>query len=151
MTIVKILKCPRIGGITNPDIEQYYLEQDSDELKEKLDILGGLLREIENKGAGIKLIKNIGDQYKGTAPNWHEGIRAAPDSESNNIAKSMAEWADGDSVAAHIAYKNDYLCTRDLAKKAGQQSIFSTTNRQWLETDYNAKFVTPTELIDKLD
>jgi len=140
------LKCPRIGGIKNPDIEQYYLEQESDEVKEKLDILGGLLREIENNGAGIKLIKDIGDQYKGTAPNWHEGIRAAPDSETKNIAKAMAEWADGESVAAHIAYKNDYFCTRDLAKKAGQQSIFSATNRQWLENDYNLKFVTPTEL-----
>jgi len=127
------------------------LEQDSDELKVKLDILGELLREIENKGAGIKLIKDIGDKYKGTAPNWHEGIRAAPNYETNNISKAMAEWADGDSVAAHIAYKNDYFWTRDQAKKAGQQSIFSTTNKQWLETNYKAEFATPTELAGKLD
>lgn len=147
----KTLKCPRIGGIINPDIEKCYLEQDSDELKEKLDVLGGLLREIEKKGAGIKLIKDIGDKYKGVAPNWQEGIKKSPDSEIGNIANAIAEWADGDSVASHIAYKNDFFCTRDLAKKAGQKSIFSSTNRQWIETNYNAEFVTPDELVEKIN
>jgi len=146
----KILKCPRIAGITNPDIDKYFLEQSSDELKEKLEILGKLLQEIEKKGVGIKVIKVIGDKYKGTAPNWHVGIRLAPDSVSNDISKAMAEWADGDSVASHIAYKNDYFCTRDLAKKSGPQSIFSSLNRQWLETDYKVIFVDPNELLSKI-
>ncbi|MEQ9169268.1 MAG: hypothetical protein RLO12_23645 [Fulvivirga sp.] len=148
----KVLRCPRIGGVTNPDIlEQYYLQQRPDDLKEKLDLLGGLLREIESRGCGIKVIKDIGENFKGNASNWHEGIRNAPGSENRQIESAIAEWADGDSVAAHIAYKNDFFCTRDLAKKAGQRSIFSSANRNWIEAKYGKFIVTPKELADELE
>ena len=36
-----------------------------------------------------------------------------------------AEWADGDSVASHIAVNGDYFCTNDSAKKAGSNSVLS--------------------------
>jgi hypothetical protein len=35
----------------------------------------------------------------------------------------VSEWADGDAVAAHIAYGNDIFCTQDQGKSAGGPSI----------------------------
>jgi hypothetical protein len=51
--------------------------------------------------------------------------------EKEQIEKAFAESADGDAVAAHIAFGNDYLCTEDRAKSA----VFDAGNRAWLKTD----------------
>jgi hypothetical protein len=49
-------------------------------------------------------------------------------------------------VSAHVAYQNHYICTRDAAKAAGSNSVFSPANRVWLERDYGVKFISPVEL-----
>lgn len=67
-----------------------------------------------------------------------------------NIATAVAEWADGDSVACHIAVGGDYFCTRDTAKKAGSKSIFSQTNLEWLKMDYDFHVISPEELAQKI-
>jgi len=74
----------------------------------------------------------------------------APNHEEGNIAKAIAEWADGDSVAAHIAIDGNYFCTRDTAKKAGDKSIFSINNLKWLEECYDFEIITPEELAQKI-
>ena len=61
-----------------------------------------------------------------------------------------AEWADGDAIAAHIANKNQYFCTRDVARGAGQVSVLSMQKRNWLEAEYGATFVTPEQLAQLL-
>jgi hypothetical protein len=57
------------------------------------------------------------------------------------IEKAFAEAADGDLVAAHIAFGNDYLCTDDRGITAAAPSIFDAKNRDWLESKYGAKIV----------
>ena len=74
------------------------------------------------------------------------GLGNAPDSENGIIAKAVAEWADGDSVASHIAINGDYFCTNDNAKKAGSNSVLSDKNIQVLNTEYGFKKISPTEL-----
>lgn len=69
--------------------------------------------------------------------------------EEKRLSRACAEWADGELVAAHIAYQNDILCTNDCAKTAGH-SIFDTSNRMWLKENYNMKIMTVKELIDTL-
>jgi hypothetical protein len=143
----KILKFPRIAGVINQDIEKYFYKQNDIDLKTYLEKVHKVGHKIEESGAGIAFIKRIGEKYN---TQWMTGIELAPQSEEGNIASAIAEWADGDSVAAHIAIGGDYFCTRDIAKKAGDKSIFSTENLKWLKYDYGFEIVTPEELANKL-
>jgi hypothetical protein len=64
------------------------------------------------------------------------------------IENAYSESADGDFVAAHIAYGNEYLCTDDRAKSVRSPSIFDVDNRAWLESKYGVKIVTSQELAE---
>jgi hypothetical protein len=65
------------------------------------------------------------------------------------FAKTCAEWADGELVASHIAYRNDILCTNDQARAAGA-SIFDSANRTWLAAEFGGQFATLEELLKRL-
>jgi hypothetical protein len=62
------------------------------------------------------------------------------------FARAAAEWADGDSVAAHFAYGNDIFCTEHQGHGASGPSILDAENRRWLAVAHNVKFATITEL-----
>src|SRR5256885_1820430 len=48
---------------------------------------------------------------------WFTGLGAAKDIHARReVARAVAQWADGDSVAAHYAYGNDIFCTLDGGK-----------------------------------
>lgn len=66
--------------------------------------------------------------------------------ERRKIEKAFAESADGDLVAAHIAYGNDYLCTEDRGGSAGVPSIFDTAHRAWLKTQYGVQILNAQQL-----
>ena len=140
----QIIKFPRIAGIVNPDIEaHFYKHSDLESYHDKVFSVG---RKIESKNAGISHIKTLGKKYDS---DWRKGIEKAPEDEAGNIAKAIAEWADGDSVACHIAVGGDYFCTRDTAQKAGNKSIFSEENLNWLRKDYAFQIISPEELAHK--
>jgi hypothetical protein len=65
------------------------------------------------------------------------------------FAKACAEWADGELVASHIAYRHDILCTNDRARAAGV-SIFDSENRKWLAAEFGVRFATLEELLTLL-
>lgn len=65
--------------------------------------------------------------------------------DEKKLIKACAEWADGELVAAHVAYGHDILCTNDRAREAGI-SIFDAANRSWLTSDFSVKFMTVDEL-----
>lgn len=139
----KILHCARIATAKNPDLKPEWFVPATHDIAERFGAIG---RDIEAQGCGLSQLKAIGQKYAPSNRPWHAGISAAPDSEETPIAKAVAEWADGDAVSAHYAYKNDYVCTRDVAKAAGSNSVFSAANRKWLEQRYGVKFITPEEL-----
>ena len=140
----QIIKLPRIAGIVNPDIEAHFYQHN--DLSSYHDKVFKVAREIEQKEAGIFHIKELGKKYN---THWTAGIAQAPVSEEGNIAKAIAEWADDDSVACHIAVGGDYFCTRDTAKKAGDKSIFSESNLEWLKQEYGFRTISPEELARK--
>lgn len=140
----QIIKLPRIAGVVNLDIEEhFYKHQDLSAYHDKVFKVG---REIELKEAGMFHVKELGNKYNAL---WITGIEQAPENEAGNIAKAIAEWADGDSVACHIAVGGDYFCTRDTAKKAGDKSILSEANIEWLKKDYSFHIISPEELARK--
>jgi len=140
----QIIKLPRIAGIVNPDIEAHFYQHS--DLSSYHNKAFKVCMEIEQKGAGIFHIKELGQKYNAQ---WTTGIEQAPESDEGNIAKAIAEWADGDLVACHIAVGGDYFCTRDTAKKAGDKSIFSEDNLAWLKEEYNFHTISPEDLASK--
>jgi hypothetical protein len=139
-----IIGMPRFGSITNAEIERYYYTLKGKESEYYYEWIYKAGEHIRSLHAGEYWIEQIGLKY---SKGWFVGIGLAPDSENDNIATAIAEWADGDSVAAHIAIQGDCFCTLDSAKRAGENSIFSPANMLILENDYNFKKVTPTDLV----
>jgi hypothetical protein len=64
------------------------------------------------------------------------------------IEKVFAESADGDLVAAHVAFGNNYLCTEDRGRSAIGHSIFDDDNRTWVKTAYGVEILTAQQLSD---
>jgi hypothetical protein len=143
----KVLLCPRIAWIKNPDLKnEWFIELAEVDVSSYQEDFGLLVSEIKQRGCGSHDLEEIGKRYSSGNDHWTEGMKKAPASEDKAIVKAFAEWADGDAIAAHIAYKNQYFCTRDIARGAGKESVLSEKNRNWLETKYGAKFVTPEQL-----
>jgi hypothetical protein len=48
---------------------------------------------------------------------WFQGLRRAKSNgERKKVAKAVAEWADGDSIAAHYGYGIDLFCSEDFGR-----------------------------------
>lgn len=101
---------------------------------------GEVVETIEQRCVGSALLRSLRETVGGRA----EAIK------ETDFASAVAEWADGDSVAAHVAYNNDLFCTEDQGKSAGRRSIFDPSNRQWLTVTYGVQFVTVRELAERL-
>lgn len=139
-----IIHLPRLGGIVNKDIDGYRYEMSNEELTRYLDKVFEVGRRITELKAGVYEVEQLANKYNATAGIY--GIGDAPDSDNGIIAKAVAEWADGDSVAAHIAIEGDYFCTNDIAISGGDKSVFSQKNLNILRNEYNFETINPTEL-----
>ncbi len=91
--------------------------------------------QIEQRGVG----KATFDAMDG----WE--IRDRSPAEARRLSAACAEWADAEMVSAHIAYRNDILCTNDRARNAGV-SILDESRRAWLGSAYGVRFMTVNEL-----
>lgn len=126
---------------------------------------GGVVRTIVDRGVGEAalpaLAKDFTAQLDGPRPEWmtdrdliyrvyvyasQEGIGSL----KRQVEKAFAEAADGNVVAAHIAFGNDYLCTDDRGRSAKSKSIFDANNRAWLQSHHGVKIVSAQELADLL-
>lgn len=140
----KIVRLPRITGMVNEEIEIVRYKQEGEELYNFHDKVFEVVQKIESRGAGMAQIQHIGKLYD--TVNWIKGLKIAPETEVNKIAKAAAEWADGDSVSISIALGCNFFCTRDQAKGAGIKSIFSLNNLTWLKNDYGFETILPEDL-----
>jgi hypothetical protein len=143
----KVLRCPRNSWIKNPDLkDEWFIALAELDKSPYLEDFAHLVSKIKERGCGSYDLEEIGKRYASDNEHWTEGMKKAPVLEDRAIVKAFAEWADGDAIAAHIANKNQYFCTRDVARGAGQVSVLSMQNRNWLEAEYGATFVTPEQL-----
>ena len=139
-----IVRLPRIGMLENKDLKGK-LYNTAEDFNERASSIG---EEIEKRGAGFAQIRNLVAAIPGNSMN--EKIKNAPESDAKKIAKAIAEWADGDSVAISIALGCDCFCTRDEAHGAGQTSVLGASNVAWLNTDYGFVVKKPEELASML-
>ena len=141
----RLIRCPRIAGVKNPDLKAAWFDQEP--TGPRVEASEEVACRIEAVGAGCAVAEQIGARYAGPDGSWFLGLGNAPAGEEAAIAAAVAEWADGDSIVAHVAYGNHFFCTRDRALSAGPTSVLSASNRAWLEQDYGVKFVLPEELV----
>jgi hypothetical protein len=87
--------------------------------------------------------RGVGYAKFDAAGGWSVGIE-----DTNRFHEACAEWADGELVAAHIAYQNDILCTCEGAKNA--RTVFNRANRSWLNANYGVVFKTLDELLAEI-
>lgn len=143
----RLLSAPRVALPRSPDIKrEYFFEEDSDKVGARLDRYHAAGREIEALGCGMAHIRALGQRYARTGEIFLDGLRSVPESEKHLISKAIAEWADGDAIAAHIGYEADFFCTHDQGISAGSDSILSAKFRQIIAAKYGVRFVLPDEL-----
>jgi hypothetical protein len=140
---MKFLGTPRVG-VEVPNADPYVQETEQ-ELTARLDRLVTLAKAIENRGLGSIQAQRLAQRLANTAPTmpalWLKALSAARDiHEKRDVARAIAEWSDGDSIAAHYGYGNDIFCSGDEAR-LGHTSILDATNRAWLMTEFGNRFL----------
>ena len=150
---MKFLGAPRIGmsRVEVPNAEPYVHETEQ-ELTARLDRFSNLAKAIEDRGLGsIQASKPNSSRSGSPMPPKSCRVRGsrlwAPRATFMRRARSpaIAEWSDGDSIAAHYGYGNDIFCTGDKARP-GRPSILDAANRAWLMTEFGVRFCTIREL-----
>ena len=149
---LRILSAPRPGG-TPIDVLDGELYAKDINPSTRLERYEAITAAIEARGLGFaRMLK--------AAPSRSHGLDclsglASVDWSScpgdlTQVARAVAEWADGDSVAAHYGYANDLFCTQDRAARAGRNSVMHPAQRSWLHRVYNVEFVSIAELAARL-
>jgi len=148
---ISLMRAARIGmPVPAPflNLEHYADEHDVASSAKRDERTGEVIEAIELRGVGAAAARNtIKQLYSGTGRKKFLGQSDTFSiAEQNQFSRDIAEWADGDSIAAHIAYVNDVFCSEDRGKSAGGSSILDERNRLWLQSTYGVKFATIQEL-----
>jgi hypothetical protein len=143
---------PRIGWIRIDDIDGGFFAPDADaKFTDRMDRTVSACTSIESRGLGFALVKSIADQFAKHDNDPNEMPlrslgRARDVHEEGRLKRAASEWADADSIAAHIGHGIDLFCTEDQGKGSGSASILDSTNRAWLETTYTVRIISLSEL-----
>ena len=150
----RVLAQPRIG-MARPEPIRIEVHRDrfatDTDIKARQAKFSEVVVAIEARGVGFAKAKALGDRARKRANHpatWFELLnddRYFNADERKELAAAVAEWVDGDNIAAHIAYGNDVFCTEDVAGK-GRPSIMNADNRAWLSSTYAVRFATAAEL-----
>lgn len=111
----------------------------------QIDVFYGLKHRGVGYAAIERIRREIDSLYGYEHPGWTALSRASSDKECKRIADAIGEWADAELVAAHVAYRNDVLCTNDTAEHSGV-STFDRHNRAWLASTFDVSLMTVGEL-----
>lgn len=103
---------------------------------------------IESLGCGSYAYHKLVDKYKLRLPSYKKLHQLASKTEIKQFSLSVAEWADGDSLAAHYAFNNDYFCTNDQAGNAGGKSVFHPDNLHLVSKKFGIQVITPDCLLN---
>jgi hypothetical protein len=141
----KIIQLPRVGMPTDPMTKPYLLSL-TNEKNEKISLVSMVIE--QQLHAGYFWIQKLFQKYQ--LQDIFTSIQDLPKCEDKAIAKAVAEWADGDSIATHIGYGGDYFCTNDQGGNAGTNSVMHPDNILALRTQFNLDVVSPEELLRML-
>jgi hypothetical protein len=164
---MKLLSAPYIGVAIpdrlrkNPDIYAPEVFATADYNERFGDVASTIAARGVGGGAFAALAKKLTERMDGPRPpessdreflyRVYEYARTADrKKEKAEIEKAFAESADGDLVAAHVAFGNDYLCSDDHGRSAIGASILDDDNRAWLNATYGTNILSAQQLADLL-
>jgi hypothetical protein len=135
-----VLRCvPRMGAMHDLSIPgSYFFPETAKEQSTRLAKSNAVDSAITERGCGFSQLKALIPNNRPTKEPWYRHLTAC---DNKTVAKAMAEWADGDAVAGHIAYQNDFFCTNDRGSSARPNSILSQENRDWLVEQYSTQIM----------
>ena len=142
----RFIRLPRAGA---PRVPEELMAADTYvSLEDRLERSFNFVRHIESLGFGRSRMAEKTREVR-----LRQASRISADEKLPLIkpyAKAVAEWADGDALAAHYGYGLDYFCTNDRGRNAGAGSVFSEANLLNLMNQFSLKVVNPEELVTKL-
>ena len=153
---VKVLKAvPRCGAfqITDPTEDWYLKTGEGADLKAWIDKAHEVALAIESRGVGFAQVKALGASMNTSGPTrpWFQLLAETNDiHKQREVERAFSEWADGDSLAAHVAYGLDIFCSEDVGKSNATNSVLDPTNRAWLNKTYGVQFMTFEQLASYL-
>jgi hypothetical protein len=149
---MKLLGATRIGmtRVDDPDGNRYVAEPDEAQLGRRLDRHLEAVSAIEARGLGCAQAQRIAKEIRAEMGGYDPFIsylgKPRTPVEQRQINRAIAEWADGDSVAAHYAYGIDIFCSEDFGKSLSNPSVLDAANRVWLTKTFGIQFATLGEL-----
>jgi hypothetical protein len=99
----------------------------------------------------IELAKSFSARDGAAGEWWPQGLERTRNAAERKKARSaLNEWADGETLAAHVGYGNDLFCTDDRGGDLGARSVLHPDHRVWLSETHGVTFVTVAELAEHL-
>ncbi len=146
---------PRVGAyqIHDPEKKLYLDNGEGDALGVWIEKAHEVARAIESRGLGFAQVKAIGQAKAAGDPAkaWFKALDKAKDvHEERAVERAFSEWADGDAIAAHVAYGLDIFCSADVGNSSATNSVLAPANRAWLTATYGVKFMTFDDLLASL-
>lgn len=142
----KILPMTRLGTVrcneVNPDMRiDFHSTEEFWDYAEKLSICTDYIEELGCGAAEYFAIKDGKIHSKDSMQKTVQYI-------ARRYPRAIAEWGDGDSIAAHYASGNQFFCTQDLGISSGKKSIFHPENIRRLKERFNVHCLTMHDLQD---
>jgi hypothetical protein len=144
----------RMGWVRVRDDDDTFFEPEPNvlELAARLDKASEVADAIQARGLGYATAVWLGLKFSERDGKvgewWFQALRRAQDeTERRKVQRAIREWADADSIAAHVGYGIDLFCSEDMGKSTGgEPSVLDGSNRAWLTATFGIKFVTVAEL-----
>jgi hypothetical protein len=134
----KVIRMTNIGTVRSPEIPKDMLLT-----VESYDAYWDYAERLSNCS---EFITNLGCGYH----DYQIMKRTRQPGSPEKLAAAIAEWVDGDALAAHYAFGADVFCTNDRARNAGSKSIFYPDNLAKLKSQFAIVVLRPDELLQYL-
>lgn len=138
----KLIQVPRIGMPMPCELKEHICNDTEQQLNLKFEVLQYIEQELE---AGFNWLSKLFIECN--LPDSLTSMENLPDGIDKKVSKIIAEWADADSIAAHIGHGCHYFCTNDRGAGAGRNSEMHPDNIAKLDKKYGLKVVNAEELL----
>lgn len=137
------------GRIAMQQLESHLYKKNPEDLEEYMRRTYYALELLEQKGMGSAHVRKISLEIIAKHPELASlgEMRAfAWCGDERRVSASIAEWSDGEAIAAHYGFQHDIFCTLDEGKSAGRSSVLHSTHRAWLRQELGIVIMSPDKL-----
>lgn len=145
----KVLRMTNFGTVRRPDIPDImYIAFRENNFWEYCERVAQCSDYIVSNGSGRAQYETLKNECSLVDLSVIDCLSKVPPEKSKAFCDAISEWADGDSIAVHFGYSNEYFCTEGRGKGAGKSSVFYEENLADLKQDFGLKIVSMSELLE---